>query len=1658
MNIKAIRRLTASLTLTVPVAMTGCGDPCLDDGAHPRGEACAAVPGVDADPSPDEDDGLVPDQDPSARFCRDADADGFGDPADCTSADPMDPPSGHVPADAGDDCDDRDPHAFPGAAEVEDGRACMRDADEDGWGDGDPGPGVERGLDCDDGNDHTHPGAAENELPGECTNDDDEDGWGDDDPGLGIRAGTDCADEDPELYACDTLWCVDDDGDGFGDPTDCMPGGPRPPTADHVDNDDDCADDDPAVRPGAASQEPRLCTRDADGDGWGDASGPEGADQGSDCADGNAAVFPGAATEEPHLCTIDGDGDGWGDRAASALEALADDGSDCLDNDAAVHPGAAAQEPALCTADADGDGYGTNLPPLGADPGTDCLDISADAFPGASPNEPEPIASACTLDADGDDFGDVAPGPGVISGTDCDDGSDQTFPGAAEAESPSACMADEDLDGYGESSPPEGVTAGVDCQDANAAITVCDQWCTDADGDGFGDPASCVLSGGSPGMGWANNDTDCVDTDGAIWPGAASEEPALCTIDDDGDGWGDLLAAAAHPGADAGSDCDDASIYAFPHAGENEAPPLDQACVSDEDEDGYGDVVAPPNGLAGTDCVDSSAVVYPGAASEEPSLCTLDADADGYGDAQAPLAYAGADAGTDCDDASAYAFPGASPNEVTPLDQACTLDADGDDFGDSDPPEGTMAGTDCDDEVSTTHPGAAEDESAQACMADADGDGYGDSSPPEGVIPGVDCADDDAMIAECTLWCMDADGDGFGGGTCELSEGSPGMGWVNNSADCADLDGGIFPGAAEQEPTLCAEDEDDDGWGDSAPPAGVDAGSDCLDDDASGFPGASPAEPGPAATLCTLDADGDDFGDIDPPAGVVPGTDCHDDSAAVAPGAAMAEPTLCTIDGDGDGHGDASATATYPDADDGSDCADYDPNILPGASPNELPPLSLACTEDQDGDDYGDADPPAGVVAGTDCDDGSDTTFPGAAEIESPLACMADADGDGWGAIDPPAGVTSGQDCDDADAGINACDQWCADIDGDGFGSPSACIYTNVDPGPGFVNNASDCVDASAAIFPGAAVNEPELCTLDGDGDGWGTSAPPVGAEAGSDCVDGDGQFRPGAASQEPTLCTIDADGDGWGDSSASAIEPQADDGSDCVDDDAQFRPGAASQEPALCTVDADGDGWGDSSASAIEPQADDGSDCADASPAIYPAAAFLEPMLCAVDADGDGWGSTMPPAGVDAGNDCDDGSSEVYPGSAVNDPGVCAIDADGDGYGDSNPPAGIEPGSDCNDGQAQAYPGSAEDDSSEACMLDGDGDGYGDTMPGAGIDAGSDCDDTNPALADCTCEAPTTYLTCDGTPEAPTADPYHAIGADCSPDPTQSVVLQSSTFEPVDDGSWEIFNRFGTAPDPFVPSVGLWSPRPYVVNADNAENTGNNLLMLSTGVISSPSAIGQIIEAAGQQDFNGTNGNPDLGQFQAPINPGLGSDFGTGGTPFMNCDGTNDCSDSLAGLQLVTNGLSLNDRAQFQMVATVPDGVDGFRFDFAYFSAEYPEYVDTAFNDIFVVWVESTNFTGNIAVTPDGTPFTVTELATAGEMTIFGGDPRLEGTGFEGHGATGWRSILAPAVPGETLTVTFFLADVADDAFATTVLIDNFRWDCAGCIEIGDCGLTTLY
>jgi hypothetical protein len=404
----------------------------------------------------------------STTYCVDADGDGFGDADDC-----VDVPDGETPPDDsvpnGDDCDDGNPNTFPGAAPNDDATACMNDDDDDDWGDENPGAGVDPGTDCVDDNVNAFPGAAPNDDAMACMEDEDDDDWGDSDPPAGADPGTDCDDVDtmiPVPNAC-LVWCLDFDGDNYGDAMQCVIE-PQPPPG-YVGNDSDCDDANANAFPGAAPNDDALaCMEDEDGDDWGDLNPPAGVDAGTDCDDTNANAFPGAAPNDDALaCMEDEDGDDWGDDNPPAG---VDAGTDCDDTNANAFPGAAPNDdPLACMEDEDGDDWGDDNPPPGVDPGTDCADDNANAFPGAAPND-DPLA--CMEDEDDDDWGDENPPPGVDPGTDCADDNANAFPGAAPNDDPNACMEDEDDDDWGDAMPPPGVTPGNDCDDLNPLVPI----------------------------------------------------------------------------------------------------------------------------------------------------------------------------------------------------------------------------------------------------------------------------------------------------------------------------------------------------------------------------------------------------------------------------------------------------------------------------------------------------------------------------------------------------------------------------------------------------------------------------------------------------------------------------------------------------------------------------------------------------------------------------------------------------------------------------------------------------------------------------------------------------------------------------------------------------------------------------------------------------------------------------------------------------------------------------------------------------------------------------------------------------------------------------------------------------------------------------------
>ncbi|MFZ5476523.1 MAG: MopE-related protein [Myxococcota bacterium] len=472
--------------------------------------------------------------------------------------------------------------------------------------------------------------------------------------------------------------------------------------------------------------------------------------------------------------------------------------------------------------DADGDGVSVEQ--------GDCDDFDAAAHPDAVEHcdgldeDCDRVADEDAVDAllwytDGDDdgFGDPATGVlacegDVLVADDCDDGDPTVHPGGDEH-----CDGrDEDCDGEVDE---DAVDRGV--------------WFADADGDGFGDPATSGVAC----AGDTQDASDCDDADPSVFPGAdehcdgvdedcdrVADEDAVDALlwydDGDGDGYGDPTTGTlgcAGPVLD-GTDCDDATAEVHPGADEH-CDGVDEDCDGDVDED----------------------------AVDAPTWY-VDGDGDGYGDPAAPVVACEGDAdeGSDCDDGDPGVHPDASEH-CDGVDEDCDgvaddasvdagiwyTDADGDGYGDAYTAAiacsgDTTVGTDCDDADAGVSPGA--DEHCDGVDEDCDG-----------------TVDDGAVDA--ATWYTDADGDGYG----DPATGAPACdGDTTDGTDCDDADGDVFPGAEE---ACNGEDDDCDG----AP------GADEVDSDGDGVLDC-------AATY--LSFDGDDFADV-------PGTISFDFSAAI---------------------------------------------------------------------------------------------------------------------------------------------------------------------------------------------------------------------------------------------------------------------------------------------------------------------------------------------------------------------------------------------------------------------------------------------------------------------------------------------------------------------------------------------------------------------------------------------------------------------------------------------------------------------------------------------------------------------------------------------------------------------------------------------------------
>jgi len=173
-------------------------------------------------------------------------------------------------------------------------------------------------------------------------------------------------------------------------------------------------------------------------------------------------------------------------------------------------------------------------------------------------------------------------------------------------------------------------------------------------------------------------------------------------------------------------------------------------------------------------------------------------------------------------------------------------------------------------------------------------------------------------------------------------------------------------------------------------------------------------------------------------------------------------------------------------------------------------------------------------------------------------------------------------------------------------------------------------------------------------------------------------------------------------------------------------------------------------------------------------------------------------------------------------------------------------------------------------------------------------------------------------------------------------------------------------------------------------------------------------------------------------------------------------------GCPLPASGTAF-DPVNLKLTIRVPTNSASFAFDHAFFSAEYPEYACSSFNDLWVTLLD-TGAQGiannrNVIFDNQGTPGSVNlnffDRCVAGPTGCAGnpgfnfcagGKTELNGTGYGDQdspcgplssvgGSSGWITTAAPVLPGETITVQFIVWDSSDPIFDSASILDNFRW-----------------
>jgi hypothetical protein len=335
-------------------------------------------------------------------------------------------------------------------------------------------------------------------------------------------------------------------------------------------------------------------------------------------------------------------------------------------------------------------------------------------------------------------------------------------------------------------------------------------------------------------------------------------------------------------------------------------------------------------------------------------------------------------------------------------------------------------------------------------------------------------------------------------------------------------------------------------------------------------------------------------------------------------------------------------------------------------------------------------------------------------------------------------------------------------------------------------------------------------------------------------------------------------------------------------------------------------------------------------------------------------------------------------------------------------------------DGSADGISGSGIPGDGDGDETTGDGDGGASTGPK--LDVSGEETDTNTLPCGegelCECEIPP-HTACDAAANTPIVQ---ALGLNC---PGDYQVSFSTNGSAAAIGTRSSFGNSGAFPP----------------------QEGSKYVVIGSGRVDE-------LDSGGLGACSSDLGAYDPGTLPAPM---VGSDVGA-----QTCAenpalvGMGDCSNTIEG-QLAG---SVNDYTELRITATVPNTVNSFSYSLAYFSYEYPDYYLSQFNDMYIGWLESEVWTGNISFDEQGAPISlnagfldyrdanpINDPECQGNCSA----PEIHGTCMEGHAGTKWLTTTAGVKPGEDITIVLAIFDMSDSILDSYAFIDNFQWGCEG-------------